>query len=520
MNKLRVGVILPDNMVPAWIRHMMEEIKNSSHADVTALAFADQTGGTNAPANKQYELQLNLDKKFFHPEPDPWELHDIRQILSNTQIIGVNLHERLSRLKSMRIDLLLNLSLEEMPKSLLHVARFGAWSLRCNDVHVTARSEIGWLEILNDIPVMRCDVEIQREENIQLLTGSVMAAHNSSISFNQKTYFWRASQVVPRAFRLLHTRGEQEFFSQTQPVTAAEKAALPTAAQSTALAQKQALLISENQIRQRVTFQPWSLMAGKSPEGESFDWERLNIKVPPRGASWSNPFLLKKQDKTYLFFEESTRKTKLGHISYATIDDEGNIGEPQVALERPYHLSYPFVFEHRGEFYMIPETAQNRAIEAYRCMRFPNQWEFHKTLMPDVEAVDTTIVEYSMRWWMFVNIAPEGGSTWDELHLFYSDDPLSTNWTPHPMNPVVSDVRSARPAGRIFRRDGGLVRPSQDCSLMLGYAVNFNNITKLTIHEYEEELLERIEPRNEDILAVHTYNNHGDIVVVDAKLKK
>jgi hypothetical protein len=33
-------------------------------------------------------------------------------------------------------------------------------------------------------------------------------------------------------------------------------------------------------------------------------------------------------------------------------------------------------------------------------------------------------------------------------------------------------------------------------------------------------LLERIEPPNDDILAVHTYNKSDDFVVVDALLKK
>jgi len=202
MNKLRIGVILPDHMVPAWVRTMLEGIKKSPHAEVTALAFADQ--GMNASpvqASKQYDLQFNLDKKIFHPAPDPWVSSDVRNVLSNTQILGVNLHERLSRLKSMRIDILLNLSLEEMPKSLLHVARYGTWSVRCNDQHVTADSEIGWFEILNDIPVMHCDIEIQREKSTHVFSGSVIATHASSISTNQKSFFWRTSQVIPRALR-------------------------------------------------------------------------------------------------------------------------------------------------------------------------------------------------------------------------------------------------------------------------------------------------------------------------------
>jgi len=519
MNKLRLGVILPASKVPAWVRKMLENIHDSVDAEVSALAFGDFPP-VDASVNKQYEVQLNLDKKVFHPSPDPWELSDVSRILQNTQVLGANMNERLSRLKSMRIDLLLNLSLESMPGALLDVGRFGVWSLRCNDLRVTAGSEIGWLEILYDVPIMRCDVEIQRKENTLVLSGSVIATNRSSISMNQASFFWRASEVVPRALRQLHTVGEQEFFSHTALIKPAQIAEAPTAGQSAIIVQKQALEISENKIRRRITPQPWALMAGRMNGSGPLDLATLEIKTPPKDVFWADPFLLKKQEKTYLFFEEYVYKLDRGRISCAMIDEQGNIGETKVVLERPYHLSYPFVFEYRGEFYMIPETAQHRAVEVYRCTRFPDKWEYYKTLMPDVRAVDATLVEHSIGWWMFVNIAHEGGSTWDELHIFFSDDPLSTNWTPHALNPVISDVRSARPAGRIFRRDGGLIRPSQDSSQRYGYAVNFNRIVHLTTSEYEEELLERIEPPNENILGVHTYDQLGELVVLDVLLKK
>lgn len=519
MNKLRIGVILPDNMVPAWVRRMLENIKASPHAEISALAFADYSSPTTT-SKRQYQLQFNLDRKVFNPQPDPWEVSDVRKVLQNTQVLGVDLHERLSRLKAMRIDLLLNLSLENFPKSLLDVGRFGAWSLRCNDVRVTAGSEIGWLEILNDIPLMHCDVEIQRQDSTRVFNGSVIATNPSSITLNQKSFFWRAALVVPRALKELNTRGEQVFFGKTNEAAPAAKAEWPNVAQSTAIAQKQALQLSENKIIRRISPYPWGLMAGRIANDEPFDWNKLQVKPTVKDVYWADPFLLKKQDKTYLFFEEYVHKTNRGRIAYALIDEQGNIGDPKTALERPYHLSYPFVFEHRGEFYMIPETAQQRTIEVYRCKSFPDQWEFHKVLIPDIHAADATLHEHVGRWWMFVNVAHEGGSTWDELHLYYSDDPLSSNWTPHPLNPVVSDVRSARPAGRIFRKDGGFVRPSQDSSLRYGYALNFNRILRLTVNEYEEELIERIEPNNENILGVHTYNTLGDIVVIDAKLKE
>jgi len=520
MNKLRVGVILPNHMTPEWVCGMMKEITNSSHADVIALAFAHQSDEENRADNKLYHFLFNLDQRLFRPSPNPWELSDIRQVIHSTQLLGENIYERISRLKAMRLDVLLNLSLAQMPKSLLDVARFGVWSLRCNDTRVTVGSEIGWLEILNDVPVMHCDIEIEREGTPRHISGSVIATNPSSVSLNQRSFFWRASHVVPRVLSQLYTKGEHEFFNRATPITLARKASLSSSTQSISIMRKQALQIFKNKIWRRIFPQRWALMAGKSTDGVLFDWSRLNLKVPSVDTFWADPFLLKKQGKVYLFFEEYVYETKRGHISCAVLDENGSIGESRVVLERPYHLSYPFIFEHRGEFYMIPETAQNRAIEVYRCTRFPDQWEFHKTLIPDVQAVDTTLFEHSTRWWVFVNIAHAGGSTWDELHLFYADDPLSNDWTPHPLNPVVSDVRSARPAGRNFSRDGGLIRPSQDSSMRYGYALNFNRITKLNIYEYEEELLERIEPTDENFLAVHTYNASDDFIVTDVLLKK
>ena len=45
--------------------------------------------------------------------------------------------------------------------------------------------------------------------------------------------------------------------------------------------------------------------------------------------------------------------------------------------------------------------------------------------------------------------------------LFYSDDPTSTEWNPHPKNPIISDVRNARPGGHIFEYKNKILRPAQ-----------------------------------------------------------
>ena len=69
--------------------------------------------------------------------------------------------------------------------------------------------------------------------------------------------------------------------------------------------------------------------------------------------------------------------------------------------------------------------------------------------------VDSTILFHKNKWWLFTNIAdPEGTSPHNELYLFSSDNLLSHNWKSHPMNPVISDVKRARPAGKIIEHKG------------------------------------------------------------------
>ena len=134
--------------------------------------------------------------------------------------------------------------------------------------------------------------------------------------------------------------------------------------------------------------------------------------------------------------------------------------------------------------------------------------------------MDSTLLEANGKWWLFTNIAMNGGATWDTLHLFYADHPLSEHWTPHPCNPIVKDIHSARPAGKIYFDGKSFIRPSQDSFVRYGYAINFNRITQLSETEYAETREWTLLPVPNDILAVHTWNKSGNLLAIDAILQK
>jgi hypothetical protein len=194
------------------------------------------------------------------------------------------------------------------------------------------------------------------------------------------------------------------------------------------------------------------------------------------------------------------------------------IGQPVRALDRPYHLSYPFVFEWEDQIYMLPETEKHRTVELYRAEDFPTRWTLDRVLLSDLRAVDATLAEIDGRWWMFVNVAEsEEASLDDELHLYHADSPLGP-WMPHTWNPVKSDVRCARPAGRPFNFGGAWYRPSQDCSGRYGAAIVVNRITRLDETSYAEQAVSRLLPAwRQGLVATHTVNAAGGLTVIDAQ---
>jgi len=264
----------------------------------------------------------------------------------------------------------------------------------------------------------------------------------------------------------------------------------------------------------------WVLLTAKSARYDSLQWSMFRSLIPEKDRYWADPFIVYKDNNYYIFIEEKKYTTGRGRIACLIFDEEHNLKSRRVVLERPYHLSYPFIFEHRGETYMLPETAQNRTLEVYRCVRFPDQWELAKILMTDIYAVDATLLEYENKWWLFANVKEEGGSSLDALHLFFSDDPLSNQWAPHPRNPIVHDIHSARPAGHIFSQDGMLIRPSQDNSRRYGYAIKFNRIVKLSEAKYEEATESSFKPPRTKILATHTFNQANELTVIDAVIRR
>ncbi len=229
---------------------------------------------------------------------------------------------------------------------------------------------------------------------------------------------------------------------------------------------------------------------------------------------YADPFVFVHKGQTYIFMEEFPYSTMKGIISVSTVSDDGRISKPKHVLERPFHLSYPFVFERDGEIWMIPETYSSGKIELYRAENFPNEWVFHQVLVDDVVASDATLFEHEGLLWLFA-AEHDGGSSWDTLSLWYAYK-LEGPWYPHILNPVLVDAKSARPAGKIVVKDGRIIRPAQNCIGGYGTGLVLKEIVKLDKNVFEEREIADLPPPDEwGAVGVHTLNHGGGIEVID-----
>lgn len=237
---------------------------------------------------------------------------------------------------------------------------------------------------------------------------------------------------------------------------------------------------------------------------------------PPKGTGWADPFLFERQGRQWLFVEEIPGRGK-GELSVLERLPDGTWGPSRPVLREPFHLSYPQVFEHGGAVYMTPESGAARQVRLYRATDFPGGWVLDRVLLDDVAAADATFLEHGGRWWLFATVKRPGGSSWDELCLFHAPGRLGP-YEPHPLNPVVRDVRRGRPAGRILERGGRLFRPAQDSSGCYGRALAILEITRLDPEGYEERPVARLGP---DMLpgsfCLHAFEAQGGLEVVDGQ---
>ncbi|HZR30026.1 MAG TPA: hypothetical protein VFA71_14710 [Terriglobales bacterium] len=536
---LRVGVLIKKGVSPGWVHELLQQMNSCGFAKPVLILEAPSYAKRYPRSGWKhalFSLWRRWDSQLFKDRNDAPIVSGLVKPIGDIPIIEISSAPEkfslsasltktdLEKILAEDLDVLLDLAHGGAVTALRHAAKHGVWFF-CDHAESEAggnyRIPVAFRSMFEDVPATETSLLAYCSLNntVELLHSSFAATDPVSLARSQNAINWRRPHWIMRSLSALHrSGGDSHAVSQEHsslPVTSTPAPGNFQMAKFLARHYGQALW---TKARNKLAYEQWVVGIRKRHDAAiNFELNDYVPLVPPPGHFYADPFVVERNDKSYLFFEELSLANNKGIISCSEVDAHGHCSLSRPVLQMDYHLSYPFVFEWRGQMYMLPEARDSGKISLFRALEFPWSWTLEKVLMENVGAVDPTLFEFAGMFWLFAGGVEKRGDINSELYLFFAETPFGP-WRPHPLNPVVSDVRRARPAGKLFFHRGALIRPSQDCSLRYGSAVVFNSILALSETEYREEPWRKLQgdwlPGN---LGSHTFNSSERFQVIDGR---
>jgi hypothetical protein len=478
---LRAAVLVESLIVPEWVAWTVARIDGADAFELTAVipTAARPAATTALPVRTRqliYELYARVDRRVFGSAPAMRDI-DLAPIASGrTTLAG-----------SCPLDVVVSFLPADRTVWDAPAPRHGVWALAPMDDGRPATAPSRFWEVRERTGTAKAAVVALQNGLRSVIAEATAPAHPLSLTRTRDAAAWASGRLVLRCLRSL----QQEAGPLPPAATPAEARKPPAAA--VIIRHAASTLVRGVAVKSRRAWlrDEW-FVAIRARTDDPRVPKPVRALPNPAGRFLADPSPIEVNGRHFLFVEDYSLDTRRGAISVSEAGPDDEWSEPRRVLECDHHLSYPFVFEHNGAIYMIPETGQSGRIELHRAIDFPHQWRLERVLLDGLTAVDPTLHAEDGLLWLFANIM-ESHEDPGELWLFSSNS-LDGEWRPHPRNPIVTDPGTARPAGRLFRREGALIRPGQDCARRYGEAVVLNRVDVLSPSAYRETPVDRIEP--------------------------
>lgn len=541
--RIKIGLLLDSMVIPQWQQHIINQIKNNPSFSLQWVVV--NATPTSSSGNLFYRIFRKLDRAVFPSKQDCFHRVNVETLLHGVTTSSVQPIQKkftdefpaaaVEAVKQQELDVIIRFGFRILKGDILQAAKHGVWSLHHGDNAVNRGGPPAFWEVVNNEPVTGVTLQVLSDDldGGQVIDKAFSCTDRTSFNRNQNALYWAGVELFCNALKRLsdHRYPFPSPFGEGPGVRYYSNPLYRNPTNTEALSIFLTFWLRRLLEAGRSLFKKpqWSVYyafrKGSSGETSLYRYKKL---TPPAGTDWADPFVVKQDDRYVIFFEElhrsdrSKRSDRLAkaHISCLEFNSEGKLlsEKPLKVLQEPFHLSYPFIFEHEGSRWMLPEAAESKEVWLYHCEQFPQQWKKHTMLLKEA-LYDPTLIFHEGLWYLFGTQKPfAGNSPHQYLYIYYSDDVWNGEWQAHPKNPVTRDVRGARPAGKIFRRHDKLIRPSQLGAPVYGYGIRFQEITKLTPTEYEEQFLEDILPLwKRGLRATHTFNTVDGFSLVDAQ---
>lgn len=519
--QLHIGIVVDSFAQPLWIHQIIDVLNRSSVADIALVINAEccnkecKTLGNSGIHNALYRLYSAWELKAFAIENYVLSTRDVSKELQYIPEINLENEDSIPAIAEYGLDLILCFS-KIAKKSICSAARYGVWYFSYGSENAKPLGPPYFWEVFKENPVSILQLCVLQKDgsNPIVVKQHVLSTQPESVARNQNNALNKAWVLLLQQLERVHKEGELCSLCHKQGRLIGDNYSAPKNFELILPLVKYIGRMIKRKSR-RLLKERW-FPAYRFGDFDPKATSTFTAIMPPGDRMWADPCVISWDNRNYIFVEEMEFSDMKGFISVMELSKDGSFTQPSSIIVRPYHVSYPQVFRYNDSFYMLLESSANRSIELYVCKDFPHKWEFESTLMSDVNGVDPTICYIDGLWWLFVSIDHCDGNAYDQLFAYYAETPYGP-WSPQKKNPIVSDVRRARPAGQIINLEGQWLRPAQDCSSgTYGRAISINKILHLSPDDYREVEVAMIEPTwMRGLVGTHTLSIDNDLIVVD-----
>lgn len=231
----------------------------------------------------------------------------------------------------------------------------------------------------------------------------------------------------------------------------------------------------------------------QNKENESFQ------VLKPDFRRWcADPIPFFYEGKYYVFMEVFDKLKKKGYIGLSGFDSEGRLNKPIKIIEEPFHMSFPNVFEHMGEIYMVPECSASEQIRIYQMQGgHIEKWNFYYAFDGFKNIMDIAVCEgdngnlyllasemnpanpYQARLLLF-SLANLQDRTHIQIELVWNQEEYTY---------------ATRNGGNFIYRNGEMLRVVQHSTKdIYGKFVTLNRVNNLGKDGIQEEVIQKITP--------------------------
>ncbi len=535
---MKIGIILDSLKVPWYINDLVDWIKKNPNLDLEVLLiqnidnkrkpiFSDNL--SKIVDRILFKIVNVLEKRLIYRKYPQFIKHFLKYDLKNFNIKELNVEfeksnnrknfifndKTINKIKELNLDIIIRGGSGILSGEILNSSRFGIISFHHGDNLVNRGGPAGFWEVYEKNPKTGFTIQILTE---QLDGGNVIKRGN----FRTEQFYYlnriilteRSNYYMKSVLNDICNTGSLPPFMKDYPYY---NRIYKTPNFIESIGYLYNLIFSKIKISiiNQFFYKVWHV-GYQNKTFDKLNFYKSKVIKNPKNSFLADPFVVEYKKENYVFVEEFNFKNKKGKIAVYKISKNSSerIG---VALEENFHLSFPFIFKYKDDYYMSPETSEVDELRIYKCEKFPLKWKYEKTIFKNIKSTDSIIFDLNNFWWLITTFSNSGHGNESELQIFYSKDgPLTDNWISFKKNPVFIDPFLGRNGG-VLRNEKSVFRVAQSFGFnSYGEKINIQEIIKLDPDNFTEKNYCTVEPKfSKNLIGIHHLHNNNTFTVHD-----